>query len=117
MTVSRITMRKFTHAEIEAYRTPRGGFSRNSAKKLGVPWPLEKGWRKRITRTDSEHEIDDENEALIRASQRGSYNPDLLVRQFFVCEACHNRQTRTEKLRTLLYVSCDPPTMCDNCVN
>jgi hypothetical protein len=40
---------RFTEEEIEAARTPKGGFSYASFKKLGVPYPPPKGWRKAIT--------------------------------------------------------------------
>jgi hypothetical protein len=41
--------RFFTPAEVEAAMTPKGGFSRASLAKLGVPWPPPSGWRKAIT--------------------------------------------------------------------
>lgn len=41
--------RKFTADDVESAKTPRGGFSRESLRQLGVPWPPPKGWRKRIT--------------------------------------------------------------------
>lgn len=34
--------------KIEAHRTPRGGFSRKSAQTLGIPWPLPKGWLRKL---------------------------------------------------------------------
>jgi hypothetical protein len=42
-------IRMFTEAEVEAAMTPKGGFSRASLTKLGVPWPPPQGWRKAIT--------------------------------------------------------------------
>jgi hypothetical protein len=39
----------FTEAEVEAAQTAKGGFSQISLKKLGVPWPPPKGWRRAIT--------------------------------------------------------------------
>jgi hypothetical protein len=42
-------MRKFTEAEIEAGKSARGGFTRATLARWGVPWPPPKGWRKRIT--------------------------------------------------------------------
>ena len=39
----------FTPEQVEAAQTERGGFSRVSLAKLGVPWPPPKGWRKAIT--------------------------------------------------------------------
>lgn len=35
-----------THEEILAMRTPRGGYTRETLAKLGVPWPPPKGWLK-----------------------------------------------------------------------
>lgn len=39
----------FTEAEVEAATTSKGGFSRASLAKLGVPWPPPSGWRRAIT--------------------------------------------------------------------
>ncbi|MEJ7648701.1 MAG: hypothetical protein WKF57_06680 [Nakamurella sp.] len=36
--------------EIEAGRTPAGGFTRAQAAAWGVPWPLPKGWKKDLER-------------------------------------------------------------------
>lgn len=33
-------------AEIDAAKTPRGGFTRAQLEVWGVPWPPPKGWRK-----------------------------------------------------------------------
>lgn len=37
-----------TDAEIEAARTPDGGWTRNQLAAWGVPWPPPKGWRARL---------------------------------------------------------------------
>ena len=37
-----------TRQEIEAGRTPKGGFTRAQLAKWGVPWPPKKGWKKRL---------------------------------------------------------------------
>jgi hypothetical protein len=42
----------FTEQQVEAAQTAKGGFSRNSLSKLGVPWPPPKGWRKAITKPE-----------------------------------------------------------------
>jgi hypothetical protein len=34
-----------TEAEIEAARTPAGGWTRAQLSEWGVPWPPSKGWR------------------------------------------------------------------------
>ena len=39
--------------EIEAKRTPRGGFTRLQLKAWGVDWPLKKGWIGRLSGTDN----------------------------------------------------------------
>jgi hypothetical protein len=38
-----------TDAEIEAGKTPAGGFTRKQLAKWGVSWPPPKGWRARLT--------------------------------------------------------------------
>lgn len=38
-----------TDDEIEAARTPKGGWTRAQLEAWGVPWPPTKGWRDRIT--------------------------------------------------------------------
>lgn len=37
-------------AEIEAAKTPRGGFSKESFKRLGLPYPPSRGWRRELER-------------------------------------------------------------------
>lgn len=37
-------MTRPTLAEIEAERTPKGGFTRETLRAWGVPWPPPKGW-------------------------------------------------------------------------
>ena len=39
---------KLTDAEIEAAKSPRGGFTRKTLAAWGVPWPPPKGWRKAL---------------------------------------------------------------------
>jgi hypothetical protein len=41
--------RFFSPEQVEAAMTARGGFSRQSLAKMGVPFPPPKGWRKAIT--------------------------------------------------------------------
>lgn len=33
---------------IESFRTIRGGFTKKDLKKLGIDWPPQKGWRKKL---------------------------------------------------------------------
>lgn len=37
-----------TEREIEAARTEKGGWTRETLKAWGVPWPPPTGWRKRL---------------------------------------------------------------------
>ncbi len=41
-------MMKVTDAEIEAAKSPRGGFTRKTLAAWGVPWPPPKGWRRAL---------------------------------------------------------------------
>ena len=40
---------KITEEELEAARSPRGGWTRETLAAYGVPWPPPKGWRKALT--------------------------------------------------------------------
>ena len=40
---------RITEAEIEAGRSPAGGWTRAQLAEWGVPWPPPKGWRRRLT--------------------------------------------------------------------
>jgi hypothetical protein len=37
-----------TEAEIEAAKTPRGGWTRAQLAAWGIPWPPPKGWRQAL---------------------------------------------------------------------
>lgn len=41
-------MRKMTMEDIEAGRSPAGGFTRETLASWGVPWPPTKGWQQRL---------------------------------------------------------------------
>lgn len=41
-------MRKMTMEDIEAGRSPAGGFTRDTLASWGVPWPPKKGWQQRL---------------------------------------------------------------------
>jgi 5-methylcytosine-specific restriction endonuclease McrA len=43
---------RYTEAEIEALKTPAGGWKRKTLEKLGVPWPPPKGWKKALIAGD-----------------------------------------------------------------
>jgi hypothetical protein len=42
--------KQFAPEEVEAAMARKGGFSRESLAKLGVPWPPPSGWRRAITK-------------------------------------------------------------------
>lgn len=44
-----------TVQEIEEGRSERGGYTRATVEKWGVPWPLQKGWRKRLLAEAARH--------------------------------------------------------------
>lgn len=39
---------KLTAEEIEAGKSPKGGFTRDQLEKWGVPWPPPKGWKRKL---------------------------------------------------------------------
>ena len=41
-------MRRLTEAQIEALKSPRGGFTRKALASVGVPWPPPAGWRRAL---------------------------------------------------------------------
>jgi hypothetical protein len=41
-------MMKLTEADIEAGKSPKGGWTRKTVEGWGVPWPLVKGWKQRL---------------------------------------------------------------------
>jgi hypothetical protein len=41
-------MKRPTKAEIEAAKTPRGGWTREQLAKWGVPWPPPRGWKAKL---------------------------------------------------------------------
>jgi hypothetical protein len=46
-------MTRLTLEEIEAGRSPRGGWTRATLAGWGVPWPPPKGWQQRLLEGDS----------------------------------------------------------------
>lgn len=44
-----------THEEIEAAKTPKGGWTKAQLAAWGVSWPPEKGWRQRVTTGGLKH--------------------------------------------------------------
>jgi hypothetical protein len=75
-----------TLQEIEAAKTPAGGWTREQLAQWGVPWPPPKGWKKRLLReasivgqaetdpptvTKSEREGWDVIKALVALVERG----------------------------------------------
>ena len=45
-------MVKRTEKELDALKTPRGGYDAKTLKMLGVPWPPPKGWRQALLNGD-----------------------------------------------------------------
>jgi len=43
--------RKPTVEEIEAAKTPKGGWTKKTLASWGVPWPPPKGWKNELTKT------------------------------------------------------------------
>lgn len=41
-------MAKLTREDIEAGKSKAGGYTREQTAKWGVPWPLTKGWKKKL---------------------------------------------------------------------
>jgi hypothetical protein len=63
--LSMIPENTVTYADIEAARSPAGGFTRATLAKWGVPWPPPRGWREHITRDDAD--LDDEYHRIVAA--------------------------------------------------
>lgn len=55
--------RKITEEEIEAARTPKGGFTAARLEQWGVPWPPPPGWKKRLI-AEGVETIPDDQESL-----------------------------------------------------
>lgn len=69
--------RKYTPREIEVVMRPsaRGGWTREQLRKLGVPWPPPKGWRKAILATAP---LPDSAPLVRRVHMRGCPDHDLV---------------------------------------
>jgi hypothetical protein len=65
---------RVSRAEIEARRTPAGGYSftKNWAQSHGIPWPLPAGWRKAVER-------DDDGEDRIAADRTGCLAGETII--------------------------------------
>ena len=133
-----------TREEIEAARTPKGGWTRAQLEVWGVPWPPPKGWlralvsgkghiprstkpslasgaRKRgaglsLASRDLIAEIEAANEELIGdASREVPCDHGALVQQLYFCRTCRKVHERWETLRYLTQVSSEEPTKCVEC--
>jgi hypothetical protein len=49
-------MTTITAEEIEAAKTPKGGWTKKQLAKWGVPWPPPQGWKKQLLKTSSKPE-------------------------------------------------------------
>jgi len=74
-----------TQAEIDAAKSPRGGWARATLARWGVPWPPPKGWQKALT-------------AKERAGKLASYAPrpvdPFARRATLIADASYSDQTR-----------------------
>lgn len=43
-----MTKTPITHHQIEAFKTERGGWTKDQLAEWGVPWPPPKGWKAKI---------------------------------------------------------------------
>jgi len=43
-----------TEEEIDAARTPSGGWTKQQLAEWGVPWPPPKGWKKKLVRASTQ---------------------------------------------------------------
>lgn len=83
-----------TNEEIDAARTPAGGWKRDQLAKWGVPWPAPKGWRKQIVQHGYpfEESLLVEDDGLVRYSEAQLQNmvdksaPKLIDGEPFDCE-------------------------------
>jgi hypothetical protein len=53
---------KITNSWLESNQTPAGGYNQAQCQSIGIPWPLKKGWKRRI----AGKEITDEQAANFR---------------------------------------------------
>lgn len=129
-----------TAEEIDAKRSPRGGWTAKTLAEWGISWPPPRGWRKallagntpirgrsrkRTRRTRPEDplrlarsEMETINEAAISSAQRGKPLPidyGVLVKQGFICGGCGQKRARMVALRTLVHVSSEMPAKCQGC--
>lgn len=51
-----------TEAEIEAKKTPNGGWTKAQLAEWGVGWPPPKGWRKKLIAESRQAELDEGRE-------------------------------------------------------
>ena len=77
-----------TVKQLESLRSPAGGWTRESLRKLGVPWPPPQGWRRALLSGRSmkplvrkQHERMHGNRMLLKAASPSerprAYRPDL----------------------------------------
>ena len=71
-------------AEIDAFKTPKGGFDKQGLAALGVPWPPPPGWRERLMTYGP-------SPPIAPSALRPEYDPHELLRKVVlaVVEAGH----------------------------
>ena len=80
-----------TAAEIEAAKTPAGGWTRETLAQWGVPWPPPKGWRRAVieqSTTAKGAALNDPLPCLLQMSSSKSRGPRSLNRRQAVEGGC-----------------------------
>jgi hypothetical protein len=70
-----------TREEIEAKRTPAGGFTRQSLAEFGVPWPPPKGWMRGLIRGTDEPDF-------LQTQEWRELRYSVMTRDAFRCVIC-----------------------------
>jgi hypothetical protein len=65
---------KFTEEEIEAGRSPAGGFTEEQLAAWGVPWPPPRGWRHRLVYGDGPRPREDDGPQVVVMGHTGAEN-------------------------------------------
>src|SRR5271165_7138267 len=71
-----------TDAQIEAGRSPKGGWTREQLAAWGVPWPPPKGWRWKLTRSDVKP-IQYRNKTVYLLKNRAEDFPNIPLARFY----------------------------------
>ncbi len=80
--------RLVSYREIEAARTPNGGFTREQLAEWGISWPPPKGWQKKLLKGDD----DDRRRYPLNPSDRQAIKEYLPRLRFLHQRALENRR-------------------------